>query len=146
MLSLKSYLWNAGLQPYLKLSGGALLGWFEDEREDTSEPDGSEFTRFDAGVVGGAFAGMEWRFLKGFLCCNYRMKNEIREMRLSQMLPSPWLGNATERLESANCKLVAIPFGLTEQISHHPMLFLRKGLTAKKCAIRGSHRFSLPYF
>ncbi len=65
MLSLKSYLWNAGLQPYLKLSGGALLGWFEDEREDTSEPDGSEFTRFDAGVVGGAFAGMEWRFFKG---------------------------------------------------------------------------------
>lgn len=65
MLTLKRYFWSSRFQPYLKLSGGALLGWIEGEDEDEAptDPNQSEATKFKFGGAGGVFAGLDWRFL-----------------------------------------------------------------------------------
>ncbi len=63
MLTLKRYFWSSRFQPYLKLSGGALLGWIEEEDEAPTDPNQSEATKFKFGGAGGVFAGLDWRFL-----------------------------------------------------------------------------------
>ena len=66
MLALKRYFWSSRFQPYLKVSGGPLLGWLEDEDEDeaSTSPNQSESTKFKFGAAGGVFAGLDWRFLR----------------------------------------------------------------------------------
>ncbi len=63
MLTLKRYFWSSRFQPYLKLSGGPLLGWVEDEDEASTDPNQSEATKFKFGGAGGVVAGLDWRFL-----------------------------------------------------------------------------------
>ena len=63
MLTLKRYFWSSRFQPYLKLSGGALLGWIEEEDAAPTDPNQSEATKFKFGGAGGVFAGLDWRFL-----------------------------------------------------------------------------------
>lgn len=65
MLTLKRYLWNSKFQPFLKVSGGPLLGWFETEAVHTIEVNKSESSHFKLGAAGGVFAGVDWRFFKG---------------------------------------------------------------------------------
>lgn len=65
MLTLKRYLWNSKFQLFLKVSGGPLLGWFEEESADTVEVNESEASDFKVGAAGGVFAGLDWRFFKG---------------------------------------------------------------------------------
>ena len=65
MLTLKRYFWSSRFQPYLKLSGGPLLGWVDDENQDETSTgqNQSEATKFKFGGTGGVFAGLDWRFL-----------------------------------------------------------------------------------
>ncbi len=62
-VTLKRYFWSSRFQPYLKLSGGPLLGWIEDEDEASTDPNQSEATKFKFGGTAGVFAGLDWRFL-----------------------------------------------------------------------------------
>jgi len=65
-VTLKRYFWSSRFQPYLKLSGGPLLGWIEDEDEASTDPNQSEASKFKFGGAGGVFAGLDWRFLGKF--------------------------------------------------------------------------------
>jgi len=62
-VTLKRYFWSSRFQPYLKLSGGPLLGWIDDEDEASTDPNQSEATKFKFGGAGGVVAGLDWRFL-----------------------------------------------------------------------------------